>query len=583
MGTRRRWPHPEDPANGRCCFCGHEAIDLSLSVASSKVWRPVREEVIPGAKWGAHKYFTSGSTPLPSKVAILDSRCEPHWHTPPDAAVTLQQWTQLYCCNPCDLRLVRLRDKESAAALLASQSQEGGGSQPAAFNTAGSQSFHALAASPLVESMASQGLGSQGSVGPSSQAFTRRQRALCLAQVAAAGGHIHELQAAAEQLRSAIVQQHDEGAAAIAAVAASAEKTAAEVLQLTTAITNTFSTILPKSDPDKMTAAQQLLAIRRRFRTEAAATVQQQHSSSTAEMCVLQSQCEKRFGPGWVARVLSVLEDAATEGLLLDEQEEGSQAETSALQAELEAAHAQPSAAAREQLLAPLRTKVKQLGKQLVAEAEKRDEMRVALFHAGLDVVEGVLCGIDLEDVEQLVRAAVSGDVIDLGEEWLPPGHSGRRAPDAGAITAILDSWRPGPHGRLDGSKMSQLSDIVAKYQLRIGSLQELMYALLSLCTGQPVADLSAVLKLPSYGSIWTAFHATSIGRRDELQALLQGKLFGVECDEGSFQRCKAFMILVTMLDSQRFYLDTPKVTSLLCMLFLLDSVNSCFTTCSSY
>lgn len=161
---------------------------------------------------------------------------------------------------------------------------------------------------------------------------------------------------------------------------------------------------------------------------------------------------------------------------------------------------------------------------------EEHEELQLAVYYAGFELAEGVLCSVEVQDAQQVVQAAASGtDSLDA-DEWRPSGSAMRSAPTKTGIEAELQCWKSG--GVLDGQKMSQLSDIVAKYKLRIGSLKELMYALLALCTGKPIPELAAHLQLPSYGSMWNAFHATSIGRREELQRMCQGRLFGIECDE---------------------------------------------------
>lgn len=129
------------------------------------------------------------------------------------------------------------------------------------------------------------------------------------------------------------------------------------------------------------------------------------------------------------------------------------------------------------------------------------------------------------------------------------------------ALQVSLEQWRQAS-GTYDPGKLNQLVDIITKHQLHGRYVQELLYDVLSVCTGLPHGRLSAELPLPSYSTQHRALHTAAVGRKQQVQGIVeQQQLVGLECDEGTFQRLKHFVVLAVLPYHQRQLLGVPTIT----------------------
>jgi hypothetical protein len=119
---------------------------------------------------------------------------------------------------------------------------------------------------------------------------------------------------------------------------------------------------------------------------------------------------------------------------------------------------------------------------------------------------------------------------------------------------------RPGGGGlRWDVAKMGALAALTEKFGISANKVHGVIFAVLSLMSDIPEAELREALHLPSYGSIFAAQQTTSHGRLEHAIAIVMGaSLVGIECDEGQYARAKHFVTLVLLPGFQRLLLGCP-------------------------
>mmetsp|Transcript_22169 Transcript_22169/g.57821 ORF Transcript_22169/g.57821 Transcript_22169/m.57821 type:complete len:314 (+) Transcript_22169:602-1543(+) len=152
------------------------------------------------------------------------------------------------------------------------------------------------------------------------------------------------------------------------------------------------------------------------------------------------------------------------------------------------------------------------------------------------------------------------GSEEELDDEDFDP-ETGAVLTTPATLEVTLEQWKQAS-GSYNPSKLSELVDVITKHHLHGRHVRELLYDVLSMCTGLPHSTLSAQLDLPSYSTQQRAMLTAAEDRKQKVVDIVQQhQLIGLECDEGTFARLKHFVVLAVLPYHQRQLLGVPTIT----------------------